>query len=110
MTESSFREKLDKKLTAQEREFLKDADAELLKRLVAGCLADAKGQKEQHEDNKNLLRRVGNNTVVFVNNFSGFLQAYSGIVEVMKGADNQYGGLAYSTLSLLLIVRQPATD
>lgn len=54
-----------------------------------------------------MMKKVGKKTVVFANNFSSFLQAYSGIVEIMKGTDQQYGGLAYSTLSLLLIVRKP---
>lgn len=36
--------------------------------------------------------------------FADFLEAYSGIVEIIKEADIQYGGLAYSTLSLLLLV------
>ncbi|KAL8647693.1 MAG: hypothetical protein Q9210_005402 [Variospora velana] len=40
----------------------------------------------------------------FTTKFSGFLESYSGIVEVVKGADQQYGGLAYSTMSLFLIV------
>ena len=40
----------------------------------------------------------------FATKFSGFLESYSGIVEVVKGADQQYGGLAYATLSLFLIV------
>lgn len=36
--------------------------------------------------------------------FSDFLRSYSGIVELVKAADSQYGGLAYGTLSLLLSV------
>ena len=40
----------------------------------------------------------------FMTRFADFLEAYSGIVEIVKQADSQYGGLAYSTLSLLLLV------
>ena len=40
----------------------------------------------------------------FTTKFSGFLESYSSIVEVVKGADQQYGGLAYGTMSLFLIV------
>ena len=36
--------------------------------------------------------------------FARFLQNFSGIVEIAKAADQQYGGLAYGTLSLLLCV------
>lgn len=36
--------------------------------------------------------------------FRQYLQCYSGLVEIVKQADEQYGGLAYGTLSLLLVV------
>lgn len=36
--------------------------------------------------------------------FGDFLSNYSGIVEVVKGVDGQYGGLAYGTLSVLLAI------
>ncbi|KAH7139859.1 hypothetical protein B0J13DRAFT_677006 [Dactylonectria estremocensis] len=36
--------------------------------------------------------------------FGDFLSSYSGIVEVVKGVDSQYGGLAYGMLSALLSV------
>lgn len=50
--------------------------------------------------------KVSRNIQQFAAKFSGFLEAYSGIVEVVKGADQQYGGLAYGTLSLFFIVRK----
>ncbi len=40
----------------------------------------------------------------FMTRFADFLEAYAGIVEIVKQADSQYGGLAYSTLSVLLLV------
>lgn len=36
--------------------------------------------------------------------FSDFLESFSGIVEIVKAADQQYGGLAYGTLSVFLSV------
>ena len=108
VSESSFREKVNiyKNLTHREREFLENADAEQLKALLEGCLADAKGQRADHQENKSFLRKVGSSTVVFVHNFHGFLNAFSGELEAMQAADSQYGGLAYSTLSMLLMVRK----
>ena len=50
------------------------------------------------------IRRVGSVTQSFAKNFSAFLAGYSGVVEMVKTGDNQYGGLAYGTLSLLLSV------
>ena len=51
------------------------------------------------------LRKFPKKLQSFITTFSDFLECYSGIVEVVKQADSQFGGLAYSTLSLLLIVR-----
>jgi hypothetical protein len=51
------------------------------------------------------LRKFPKKLQSFMTTFSDFLECYSGIVEIVKQADSQFGGLAYSTLSLLLIVR-----
>ena len=50
------------------------------------------------------LRRYPALLQTFMTRFADFLEAYSGIVEIVKQADSQYGGLAYTTLSLLLLV------
>lgn len=71
---------------------------------MADSLNQAQGRRENHIQNQKTFGKVGKATLTFVNNFSGFLQAYSGIVEIMQAADQQYGGAAYSALSLLLIV------
>lgn len=83
------------------------ADADSLASLLSNYLAIAKGQRDKNKDGSRPLARAGSKAVRFATNFLSFLQAYSGIVEIMKGADLQYGGLAYSTLSLTLIVRTP---
>ena len=36
--------------------------------------------------------------------FSDFLASYSGIVEILKGVDQQFGAIAYGTLSALLAI------
>ena len=48
------------------------------------------------------VRKAGPSVQKFLVIFAGFLESYSGIVELVKAADNQYGGLAYGTLSLFL--------
>ena len=50
------------------------------------------------------LRKLPTLLQTFMTRFADFLEAYSGIVEIIKQADSQYGGLAYSTVSLLLLV------
>lgn len=99
--------KVYKRLTAEEKRLIEHADADSLATLLSNYLRAAKGQRDKHEEDSRSLARAGNKAVRFATNFSSFLQAYSGIVEIMKGADQQYGGLAYGTLSLTLIVRAP---
>ncbi|KAM0795426.1 hypothetical protein BDR22DRAFT_976891 [Usnea florida] len=50
------------------------------------------------------LRKLPTLLQTFMTRFADFLEAYSVIVEIIKQADSQYGGLAYSTVSLLLLV------
>jgi hypothetical protein len=40
----------------------------------------------------------------WLTSFAHFLTNYSGIVEIIKGADSSYGGLAYGVLSVLVAV------
>ena len=54
------------------------------------------------EDKQRLSRKAGVALQRWLNAFAGFLESYSGIVEVVKAAYQQYGGLAYGTLSILL--------
>ena len=96
---------MEKRITREEEQFVERADSASLKGILSNCLGDAKGQQERRQQSQSFIRKAGNKTVVFANNFSSFLQAYSGIIEIMKGADQQYGGAAYATLSLFLIVR-----
>ena len=49
-------------------------------------------------------KRVGRWAQEFANGFADFIGAYSGIVDIIKGAGGPYGEVAYQTLSILLIV------
>ncbi|KAI9764112.1 MAG: hypothetical protein M1840_008672 [Geoglossum simile] len=104
LEQEAFRLRISKRITKEELGLLENADIGLLRELMAKCLSEANKQEEKHRERKSPMRSVGRKTAAFMNNFSGFLESYSGIVEVMRFADNQYGGLAYGTLSLLLIV------
>lgn len=95
-----FRHEFRKEITFEGLDFTKKANLNSIQDLLTYCLEEAK----LHQGDHTLIRKVGKKTVVFANNFSNFLQAYSGVVEIMKGADQQYGGIAYGTLSILLIV------
>lgn len=49
-------------------------------------------------------RKAGSSVQPGLAAINDFLTSYSGLAEVMKGADQQYGGIAYGMLSLLLSV------
>ena len=100
-----FSKRIEKSITAEEQQFVETANADSLEKLLSQSLYDATGQRDKHASNQKTIIKVGKATQTFATNFSSFLQAYSGIIEIMKGADQQYGGVAYSALSLLLIVR-----
>ena len=50
-------------------------------------------------------KKFGRSAQNFVNRFAEFLSVYSGIVELLKGAGDIYGQVAYETLSIFFIVR-----
>lgn len=56
------------------------------------------------EDRATGVKKVGRISQTFFGKFSEFLRAYSGIVEILKGAGQGYGEVAYGTLSIFLIV------
>ena len=90
-------------MTEKEKHFVETADLDSLTQF-SDDLKEATRYRDKHTDNQQTIGKVGKATLTFVHNFSSFLQAYSGIVEIMQAADQQYGGVAYSALSLLLIV------
>ena len=100
-----FSKSMEKAITVEEQQFVQTANAESLEELLSHRLNEATGHRDKHTSNQQRIVKVGKATQTFASNFSSFLQAYSGIIEIMKGADQQYGGVAYSALSLLLIVR-----
>ena len=49
-------------------------------------------------------RKFGKSVSKFLKGFADFLSVYSGIVELVKGAGQIYGTVAYETLSIFLVV------
>jgi hypothetical protein len=56
------------------------------------------------------MKKFGRKAQGFVKSFTDFLHAYSGIVELLRGAGQVYSEVAYETLSIFFIVstRTPA--
>ena len=98
-----------KRLADEERKFVEKiaatADLEELKELLDSFLRSAQTKQQGRRKHQGILRHFGGKAVAFASSFSNYLQAYSGMVEVVKAADQQYGGVAVGALSLLLIVR-----
>lgn len=78
-----------------------------LKETVAAELVAANAEKTRWVNKRRHGHRKGASSLQkFLHNFSGFLEAFSGIVEVVRSAGAQYGEAGYGALSLLLIVCQ----
>lgn len=88
-------------LSANEYETLSTKDLVSLEGQVQFFFTEAKDEKSDWARSRPKASQYAQS---FVTKFSDFLESYSGIVEIVKGADQQYGGLAYGTLSLFLVV------
>ncbi len=100
-TQDEFVMKTRQHASRNEYEYFSVRELQQLERIVQELLVDGEDQRNKWVKNRSKASRHVQN---FATKFSGFLESYSGIVEVVKGADQQYGGLAYGTLSVFLIV------
>ena len=83
-------------------DFLKDPYNKSLRRSAVKGLIDKACEKESGV--KNARGTVANGFADFAQNLSLFVESFSGIIEVVRSVDDQYGGVAYGTFSILLIV------
>ena len=112
--EQFVREKLKIKLATKQiqttKEGLKDQLKELgvrdLKEVAEKGLDRVVGHGERWSQDHD--RQYGKYVQKFMTGFARYLEAYSGVVEVLKQGGSGYGAAAYSTLSLFLIVRLPS--
>jgi hypothetical protein len=76
-----------------------------LERLVAEYLPAAEDEKDKLYDRRGKgKKKVSTHVQHFAKTFADFLGCYSQVLELVKTADNQFGGVAVQTLSLLLVV------
>lgn len=89
----------------KEIEFHKDkGDNDLAQEVAIALTFSVTQQDTWTKQREKGFRKIGANIQSVSITFAGFLEAYSGIVEIVKAADQQFGGLAYGTLSLLFSV------
>ncbi|KAI9771918.1 MAG: hypothetical protein M1839_002701 [Geoglossum umbratile] len=100
-TQSEFERGFRLKATKQEVECLKISTLSDLEGQLRGRMKDLKTTKTTWRGNR---RVVSVKLQRFLTRMSEFLECYSGIVEILRCADMQYGGVAYGTISALLIV------
>ena len=82
-----------------------------LRGMADGKLNDANFIHGAYTDQRNHgVKKLGKATQNFFQSFSEFLEAYSGIVDIVQQAGQQYGDVAYEALSIFLIVRYLATS
>ncbi|RYP06903.1 hypothetical protein DL765_009326 [Monosporascus sp. GIB2] len=77
-----------------------ELDAATLQHQIKQEMDLAETQKNQWESKKGR----GNKAILFLNDFVEFVREFSGIIEIMKGVDQGYGGAGYMALSFLLAV------
>ncbi|KAL9118251.1 MAG: hypothetical protein Q9187_005207 [Circinaria calcarea] len=76
-----------------------------LRQQAADYITQANGfHKKYQEDRTTGAKKIGRYAQSFVNSFADFLSVYSGIIELLKGAGQIYGTVAYETLSIFFIV------
>jgi hypothetical protein len=63
-------------------------------------LSEAIDQRDSWKGNRKQAKSIQR----FLVSFSTFLDQYSGIIEILKLVDNNFGAMAYSTLSIFLKV------
>lgn len=96
-----------KRLSRQERECLDSSSADELEGLLQKHLDHAIKRQEVAKDKRNKLKRAANKTSDFLVAFHGYVEAYSGVIQIMNGAPGAggYGNAAYAALSLFLMVK-----
>lgn len=100
-SKQDFESSLRSNLSSNELDKLGIDKLEDLEKLAQQLLHHANHRKQRWEMGRS---KTGRSTQRFIARTSAFIEAYSGIVEVMRGVDQQYGGAAYGLISVLLVV------
>jgi hypothetical protein len=91
-----------------EKEVAKYTDYNALKsEAITALNAAARVNSTYNREREGGGKKVGRVAQEFVKSFSEFLGVYSGIVNIVKGAGQIYGEVAYEALSVLFIVCLP---
>ena len=96
-----------RKFGSKERQMIENGSLKGLQDETERLLSLSQSAQQSHLAYRGALRKLGNKTAAFAEDFSMYLREYSGLLEILKqGDDMLYGGAAYQALSMLLIVRK----
>jgi hypothetical protein len=100
-------QKIRKRLSSREKKYIDGSSAPELETILQSYLEQA---TERHDNVTNSARktlRAEKSATKFLNIFHGYVQAYSGVVQIMNAAGPGYGDAAYGALSTFLVVGSP---
>lgn len=101
MQVASTKETLEQQIISCEQGYITQRD------LASGALHTAVDAHAKYQENRATGgRKIGRIAQNFFTQFSDFIRAYSGIIELLRSAGQVYGDVAYGTLSIFLIVRR----
>ncbi|MCJ1438053.1 hypothetical protein MMC27_007440 [Xylographa pallens] len=95
--------KTKEELEQQIKKYQQDDDS-LEDRAIAAMNGATQSHSKYETNRKTGVKKVGRIAQLFVKRFADFMQCYSGVIEVLKGAGQMYGIVAYETLSIFLVV------
>ena len=100
---SDLQAKTKEELEQQITKYQQDDDS-LEERAVAAMNGATQSRNKYETNRKSGRKKFGRKAQLFVRHFAEFMQCYSGVIEVLKGAGQMYGIVAYETLSIFLVV------
>ncbi|PVH93367.1 hypothetical protein DM02DRAFT_676893 [Periconia macrospinosa] len=92
-----------KKWSKDDQKKIKNASIEELEDLMREYMDQATQQQDHFKENASRRARAERGIMKFLDDFNAYVQAYKGVVDVMKGAGFGEGEAAYGALQLLLI-------
>jgi hypothetical protein len=107
--EKLFSNRSRKKLSKKATQYLAGASATELDSLLRTYLEDATARHDGVLNSASKMVRAERSTTRRLNNFHGYVEAYSGVIQLMDGAGPGYGSAAYGALSLFLVVCMSGT-
>ncbi|KAL1606274.1 hypothetical protein SLS60_003676 [Paraconiothyrium brasiliense] len=94
-----------RKLSRKEKEYLNGSSADELETVLQTYFHRATEKRTAVKTSQKKTHRAERRTIEFLGNFHNYVEAYSGVIQIMNAAPGGgYGDAAYGALSLFLVV------